>query len=271
GHEIASHGYAHVLAYEVGAKVFQQDITKAKDILEDLTGKPVRGFRAPGFGITKETPWAFDVIKESGYEYDSSVFPASRGHGGILGWPLGPHFIETQSGHLLEIPMSVVEIFGHRLSLFGGGYLRLASKLFINWGIGRLLARELPLVVYVHPREIDPDQPRLSLSRLRRFKCYVNLETTRPKLEWLCEAYSFHSMLDMVESYIKSSYFERRALPVVSPMGGYVEGEASPAVSRQTIRHGLLQVEKTMASFLKPEILGPESGGIDSQPLSANR
>jgi len=190
GHEIASHGYSHILAYEVGPAVFRKDITRAKAILEDIIGGEVRGFRAPGFGITEKAPWAFEVIREAGYGYDSSVFPASRGHGGIADSPLGPYFFEMQSGHLLELPMSAVEILGRRISVFGGGYLRLASRRMIQWGIKKLQAAGQPLIVYLHPREIDPDQPRLPLSRIRQFKCYVNLKSTMPKLRWLCENYT---------------------------------------------------------------------------------
>jgi len=215
GHEIASHGYAHVLAYEVGEKTFRQDITRAKVILEEIIGEPVRGFRAPGFGITKKTPWAFDVIDESGYQYDSSVFPASREHGGISDSPLGLYFIETRNGHLLEIPMSIVKIFGRRTSLFGGGYMRLANKLIIKWGIEKLRASEQPLIVYVHPREVDPDHPRLPLTLLRQFKCYVNLKSTLPKLKWLCTDYSFRTMLEMVENYVRSFYLESKTIPVI--------------------------------------------------------
>jgi len=305
GHEIASHGYAHILAYKVGPNAFREDITLAKDILENTIGDQVRGFRAPGFGITKKAPWAFDVIKESGYQYDSSVFPASRGHGGIADSPLGPYFIETRSGHLLEIPMSIVEILGHRTSLFGGGYLRLANKLMIKWGIGKLRTAGRPLIVYntifqnvvfyarflfwpfvtfvfarfyedflldelfgcgqgrsprlrqVHPREIDPAQPHLPLSLFRQFKCYVNLNSTLPKLKWLCKNYALFTMLEMVENYIRSFYLESRMIPVIHPQNMQASGKLSPEseertypVDPETFRSRLLLVERAMADFL---------------------
>jgi polysaccharide deacetylase family protein (PEP-CTERM system associated) len=224
GHEIASHGYAHVLAYKVGQNVFRQDIARAKAILEDIIGEPVRGFRTAGFGITKKTAWAFDVIKESGHQYDSSVFPASRAHGGISDSQLGPYFIETQSGCLLEIPISVVEIFGHRTSLFGGGYLRLASKWMVKWGINKLQKAGQPLIVYVHPREVDPGHTHLPLPLFRRFKCYVRLNSTLPKLEWLCRNYSFCTMLEMIEKFMKSPYYERKTIPVVDLLSGFRKG-----------------------------------------------
>ena len=133
GHEIASHGYGHVLAYEVGRDAFRKDIRKSKQILEDITGSSIKGFRAPGFGITANESWAFDVIKEVGYQYDSSIFPTSRGHGGMPESSAVPHLIHTQNGLLPEIPMSVVDAFGKRLNMFGGGYLRLAPKPIIRW------------------------------------------------------------------------------------------------------------------------------------------
>lgn len=259
GHEIASHGYGHVLAYEVGKDAFRKDIVRAKEILEDIIGDQVRGFRAPGFGITTKAPWAFDIIKETGHQYDSSVFPASRGHGGIADSPLGPYFIETSTGHLLEIPMSIIEIFGHRTTFFGGGYLRLASKLMIKWGIDRLKTSGQPLIVYVHPREIDPDQPHLPLSYFRQFKSYVNLSSTLPKLKWLCGNYHFLTMLEMVKNYIRSFYSTNRIIPVMRLPVSKAHNSTSPAEDAPidiedhiSYRRKFLQVERAMADFLIP-------------------
>lgn len=201
GHEVASHGYGHVLPYEVGEEGFKDDAKRAKKILEDITHKEVLGFRAAGFGVNDDTEWAFDTIAEAGYEYDSSIFPASRCHGGMPGSTLGPHVVQTQSGPLIEIPTSAIEVLGCRLSLFGGGYLRLFPKWVIQWGIRKLHNVGHPLIVYVHPREIDPDQPRLPLSPMRRFKCYVNLESTLPKLRWLCESYDFVPLCELVNEF----------------------------------------------------------------------
>ena len=283
GHEIASHGYAHILAYEVGPNVFREDITKAKDLLENIISDQIRGFRVPGFSITEKAPWAFEVIREAGYQYDSSVFPAVHGHGGMASSPLRPYFIETRNGHLLEIPMSIVEIFGHRTSLFGGGYLRLANKLMIKWGIGKLQSAGRPLVVYIHPREIDPAQPHLPLGLFRQFKCYVNLNSTLPKLKWLCKNYSLLTMLEMVENYIRSFYLERRMIPVAhlqnSPreMGtslshgvNQAPGKTQPQANEhiyfsdcEMFRRKLLLVERAMADFLRPSgsTLSPATEG----------
>jgi polysaccharide deacetylase family protein (PEP-CTERM system associated) len=272
GHEIASHGYAHILAYKAGEKAFKYDITRAKVILEDIIGEPIRGFRSPGFGITKSSPWAFDVIAETGYQYDSSIFPASREHGGISDAPLGIYFIETRNGHLLEVPMSVVKILRRRTSLFGGGYLRLANKFIIKWGIDKLKSADQPLIVYIHPREIDPDHPRLNIPLQRRFKCYVNLKSTLPKLKWLCENYSFCTMLEVVENYIKTFYSEGKVIPVVRMRSSATsqlcyEDNANinrNPISRQSIRAPLLRAEKAMARFLVHNVAQPHVTGKDS-------
>lgn len=201
GHEIASHGYAHVLAYESGREAFKEDITKSKKLLEDIIGNPVIGFRAAGFSTVSETPWTFDEIKAAGYLYDSSVFPAKRGHGGISDSPLTPYLVQTEFGELLEVPQSVLDFRVKRLSLFGGGYLRLFPAPLIRRGIARLEKKERPFILYVHPREIDPLHPRLEMNKWRKFKSYVNLKSTYPKLEMLCKTYSFSTMEELYKKY----------------------------------------------------------------------
>lgn len=194
GHEIASHGYAHILAYKSGREKFREDITKAKEILENIIQKPVLGFRAAGFSTTDDSKWVFEEIRKAGYLYDSSVFPSSRNNGGMTSSPLGIYTIHTAAGDLLEIPQSMVTILAHRLNMFGGGYLRLFPYSAIKWGIKRLQKNNLPLVVYVHPREIDPDHPRLKMSAYRHFKSYVNLRSTYGKILRLCQEFEFTKM-----------------------------------------------------------------------------
>ena len=198
GHEIASHGFSHVLPYKVGRKIFREDIIRGKKIIEDITGRDVVGFRAAGFGTTVTTPWIFECIRDAGYLYDSSVFPAVRGHGGMADFKIEPHEINTAKGVLLEIPQSVVEVLGRRISFFGGGYLRIAPRFLIKWGINRLQKAGRPPVIYVHPREVDPSHPRLPLKLHRRFKSYTNLRSTIPKLHWLCANYKFKLMKDIL-------------------------------------------------------------------------
>jgi polysaccharide deacetylase family protein (PEP-CTERM system associated) len=202
GHEVASHGYAHLLPYRVGPVRFREDIVHAKNSLEDIAGVEVRGFRAAGFGVTEATPWAFDIIRGAGYTFDASVFPGRHGHGGLPRALLVPHTVRTSRGDLFEIPSSVVEVLHRRLCLFGGGYLRLASRRVIAWGVRRLAAAGRPLIVYLHPRDIDPGQPRLPLSAQRRFKCYVNLRGTLAKIAWLCENRHFGTISQLQARYL---------------------------------------------------------------------
>jgi polysaccharide deacetylase family protein (PEP-CTERM system associated) len=194
GHEIGSHGYAHIMARPTNRAIFQKDIVRAKKVLEDITGREVVGFRSPGFSVRNDNPWFFDVVAGAGYRYDASVFPAHHGHGGYHGISPAPHMIETVHGRLVEIPASTVSILGYRICFFGGGYLRLSPLSVICWGARHLQSAGRPLIIYVHPREIQPDHPRLPLGLKRGFKSYVNLHTTMPKLTWLCEHWRFTTM-----------------------------------------------------------------------------
>lgn len=204
GHEIASHGYEHVLAYEVGRKAFREDIRRGKEVLEDMIGDEVQGFRAAGFSTRNDTDWTFSEIKAVGYRYDSSVFPSSRGHGGMSDSRLEPHHVHTEHGDLLEFPQSMIAVCGKRISLFGGGYLRLAPLPLIRCGIAQLHKENRPLILYIHPREIDPLHPRLPLSAVRKFKCYNNLKSTLPKLEWCCKNLNFITMAELTGHYANS-------------------------------------------------------------------
>ena len=199
GHEIASHGYGHVLAYEVGPDKFADDVSRGRKVLQDITGCEVNGFRAAGFSTTDDTDWTFDKIAEAGYTYDSSVFPASRGHGGRQNSLLDPNIIETKAGPLVELPQSMIEIGGKRLSLFGGGYLRLAPGWLIRTGVRKLQEADRPLIIYVHPREVDPQHPRLPIGAKRSFKCYINLKSTYPKLDMLCRSLPFITMQELAD------------------------------------------------------------------------
>ena len=218
GHEIASHSYNHVLPWEVGAEGFKDDIARAKKILEDTIGEEVRGFRTAGFGITDHAKWAFDVIAEVGYEYDSSITPpflgrnntppcksgkcAALGRNNVPACKSSICIMDTQKGPLIEIPVSAFTLFGFRLGLFGGGYLRLSSMRLIHWGINKLHKARCPFIVYIHPREIDPDHPRLQLGVTRYFRSYYNLKSTMPKLRWLCENYNFITMHELVDEFL---------------------------------------------------------------------
>ncbi len=205
GHEIASHGYGHVLAYKVGPAKFREDIRKSKAVLEDITGTSISGFRAAGFSTLNNTLWTFDEIAEAGFRYDSSVFPAKRGHGGMASAILEPYCMSVKNHVLWEFPQSMLQWGKFRLSLFGGGYLRLFPYSLINYGIKNIHEQKRPLIVYIHPREIDPEHPRLPLSYIRKIKSYINLNSTLYKLTKLCYDHLFVSMQTYLEGKEKES------------------------------------------------------------------
>lgn len=190
GFEVASHGYSHRLVYTMSPDEFQEDARRARQTLEDILSEPVTGFRATGFSVTEQTPWFFECLCEAGYTYDSSVFPAVRGHGGMGQGQISPHRITTPSGSVIELPITVADVFGKRVCLFGGGYFRLAPYPIVRHFANRVLAADRPLIFYVHPREIDPGQPRLPMGAVRRFKSYVNIGGTASKLGRLMSDFS---------------------------------------------------------------------------------
>ena len=183
GHEIASHSCFHKLVYAMSPAEFYQDALDSRKLLEDISGRPVGGFRAPAFSVTERTPWFFDKLAEAGYRYDSSVFPARHQTGGLPASRLEPHSVKTSVGTVTEFPITVVRTFGGPICFFGGGYLRLFPYRLTRAMGRQALDEGRPIVFYIHPREIDPDHPRMPLSRRRRFTCYVNLRSTRAKIE----------------------------------------------------------------------------------------
>jgi len=203
GHEIASHGYHHRLVYEMSPDEFYEDALAARKLLEDISGRAVHGFRAPAFSVTARTPWFFDKLAAAGYQYDSSVFPAHHQTGGIATDKLAPHSIATSAGTLAEFPITAVRVLGKPVCFFGGGYLRLFPYPVIRTMGHRALREGRPIVLYVHPREIDPDHPRMPLSRRRKFTCYVNLRSTRPKIQQILRDFQVSSF---------DSYMSRRTI-----------------------------------------------------------
>jgi polysaccharide deacetylase family protein (PEP-CTERM system associated) len=205
GHEIASHGYGHRLVYEMTDTEFLQDVSRSKKIIEDITGKPVIGFRSAGFSTTENTPWFFDKLTEAGYRYDSSVFPVPRGHGGWRTNHLAPHLVGGSSGQIVEFPISVTQFMGKSFCFFGGGYLRLFPYFLIKTMAKKVLSEGRPAVFYVHPREIDPDHPKLPMNAMRRFKSYVNIRSTRGKIAKLLNDFEFVTFEDYLTDHIPAT------------------------------------------------------------------
>jgi len=199
GHEIACHGDRHRLVYQQGRAGLEQDLRRARGSLQDLTGTPVIGYRAPGFSIGPRAPWAFDVIRQVGFLYDSSLFPARRVHGGAPQGVRGLHRIPVDDGrYMAEFPSSVIELGPVRVPFSGGGYLRLLPYGFIRWATRRMNAVGEPICVYLHPREIDPHHPRLEMSWKRSFQSYVNLRSTERKLRQLLTDFRFSPLADVL-------------------------------------------------------------------------
>jgi polysaccharide deacetylase family protein (PEP-CTERM system associated) len=193
GHEIACHSYAHRLIFNQTRAEFAQDVARAKRAIEDVTGRPVQGYRAPSFSIVEQTLWALDVLLEQGFEYDSSIFPIRHDRYGIPSAPRGPHRLLTPGGAVIwELPPATVRYLGATLPVAGGGYLRHLPPGVMHWGIRRLNDAEgLPAVVYVHPWELDPEQPRQPVGRLTAWRHYGNLERTEERLVSLLDAFAF--------------------------------------------------------------------------------
>lgn len=198
GHEIASHGFAHRLVFSMTPDEFLQDLSHSKAILEDNVGRAVLGYRTSGFSVTERTPWFFEKIVQAGYSYDSSVFPAPRGHGGMKSDKFGPYLIETKSGSLMEFPITVTKVAGKPLCFFGGGYLRLAPYAVIRSMAQKVLSENRPVIFYIHPREIDPNHPRLPMSTVRRLKSYINLKTTEEKIRRLANDFPLTTFEDFI-------------------------------------------------------------------------
>ena len=199
GHEIASHGYGHELVYEQSRQDFYDDVRRARLLLEDISSDAVVGYRAPGFSTTEETPWFFDALAEAGYHYDSSVFPAPRGHGGMRESQRTPHRMGNGDG-ILEVPITVTDLLGWPMCFCGGGYLRLFPYWLIHRMAERVLAEGRPVVFYVHPRELDPAHPRLPMGRVRHFKSYVNLETTETKIRRILQDFPVSTFRNVISA-----------------------------------------------------------------------
>jgi polysaccharide deacetylase family protein (PEP-CTERM system associated) len=192
GHEVASHGYAHRLIYDQTPAAFRDDIRWAKHLLEDACGRRVIGYRAPSYSITPRSLWALDILLEEGYEYDSSIFPIRHDRYGIPISDRRPYRINRKKGSLLEVPGSTTRVGPMNLAIAGGGYFRLLPYWWTKWGISRVNQLEgRAAVFYLHPWEIDPDQPRLPATRLGRFRHYWNLKDTQHRLRKLLIDFSF--------------------------------------------------------------------------------
>ena len=193
GHEIGCHSYWHRKIFTLDRTEFHADTLRVKSILEGITGKPVLGYRAPSYSITEKSLWALDTLKELGFTYDSSIFPVHHDNYGIPG---APRFAFTHPNGLLEYPISTALFLGCNIPVSGGGYFRLFPYWFTRLALRTINHKETkPFVFYLHPWEIDPEQPRMEhAGKISRFRHYNNLQKTADRLQRLLDDFLFQPL-----------------------------------------------------------------------------
>ena len=202
GHEVASHSWDHRRVHHFNPETFREDVRRSKDALEQATGSPVVGFRAPTFSIVRQTLWAIDVLAELGMRYDSSIYPVRHDRYGIPDAPRWPFQAKGEKHTLLELPPATWRVLGANLPVGGGGYFRLFPLAVMRRGLVQTLRQGQPPVamLYFHPWEFDPDQERLPLPRLSRFRTYVGLSRSRRRLATLLDQHVFTRAVDVAET-----------------------------------------------------------------------
>jgi polysaccharide deacetylase family protein (PEP-CTERM system associated) len=201
GHEIGAHGYWHHLIYQQSPEEFRSELRLSREVIEDAIGRRVTAFRAPSFSITRRSLWALEILAEEGFEFDSSIFPIRHDRYGIPDAKTSIHKIETRSGPLWEFPATVAKVGCLRMPVGGGGYFRLYPLAgTVHWLARINRTGRKPFMFYVHPCELDPEQPRIrASSRLSRFRHYVNLSTNESKLAAILQRFRFGKLSDAVE------------------------------------------------------------------------
>lgn len=191
GHEVACHSYRHRLIYNISPDEFRSDLIKSKNILEDITGKKVVGYRAPSYSIIKKSLWALEILEELGFEYDSSIFPISHDRYGISGAPRFKY--KLPKNNLVEYPISTTNFFGIKVPVSGGGYFRLFPYWFTKMSLTKINIKEnQPFVFYIHPWEIDSDQPNVNgVDVFSRFRQYNNIKKTVERFKKLLKDFQF--------------------------------------------------------------------------------
>lgn len=203
GHEIACHSFSHRRVFDMTPDGFRADTRRAKHLLEDVSGTAVTGYRAPSFSITSNSQWAFEILAELGFSYDSSIFPVRHPNYGMPTAPRFPFRVNTLCGPIIEFPMPTLA-FGRTRAPFGGGaYLRLLPYRYTRWGIDYINTRENePVCVYLHPWEVDSEQPRMRGDLTARARHYFGLRGTETKLKRLLDDVEFCPLGLLVETLI---------------------------------------------------------------------
>jgi polysaccharide deacetylase family protein (PEP-CTERM system associated) len=196
GHEVASHGWDHRRVTELRPSEFRESVRRSKSALEDIIGVPIHGYRAPSFSVVPGDEWALDILIEEGYLYDSSLFPVRRRGYGYPGGQPDPHWIERRAGRLLEVPPTTLRIGGRTLPAGGGGYFRHLPYAIIRAAFDQAERRHAPATFYIHPWELDADQPRIRVPWVTRLRHYGGLSRTIPRLRRLLSEFRFGRVID---------------------------------------------------------------------------
>jgi polysaccharide deacetylase family protein (PEP-CTERM system associated) len=214
GHEIACHSNLHRSIYAMSIDEFRMDTAQAKQLLEDVTGTRVFGYRAPSFSITGNSLWAFEILAELGFSYDSSVFPIRHPN---YGWPHAPRFpftIKTAGGSITEFPMPTLQIWGARAPIGGGAYFRLLPYWYTRWGIRHInLWENHSACIYLHPWELDSEQPRMAGSLSAKLRHYLGLHGAESKLRRLLRDFQVQPLIFAIEE-LKSGSSARLRQPL---------------------------------------------------------
>jgi polysaccharide deacetylase family protein (PEP-CTERM system associated) len=192
GHEVACHGYSHDLIYNQTPSVFRKETLDAKRILEDIIQEPVIGYRAASYSITDQSIWALDILEELGFKYDSSIFPIRHDRYGIPGAPTKLYTMNTPSGKtIIEFPLSTIDFLKLRIPVSGGGYFRIFPYFLTQYAFNKKNKAGQPIIFYLHPWEIDPDQPKIKTNALAKFRHYHNLTKCESRLHKLISTFKF--------------------------------------------------------------------------------
>jgi polysaccharide deacetylase family protein (PEP-CTERM system associated) len=214
GHELASHGHGHARVPTLGPEGFRTDIRRARQMLQDIGGVEVIGYRAPTFSLGPNTPWAYDILAEEGYRYSSSIYPIRHDLYGAPDAPLVP--FHPDGRQMLEIPMTATQLLGRNLPCAGGGFFRLLPYGVFRLGLARVNRGGRPGIFYIHPWEVDPGQPRVAgAGRLSRFRHYLNLSATAGRLERLLAEFAW----DRMDSVFASALDAAPAAPFAPTAG----------------------------------------------------
>jgi polysaccharide deacetylase family protein (PEP-CTERM system associated) len=200
GHEVASHGFDHELIYNQSAKAFRQDIRQTRQLLQDLSGQEVIGYRAPSYTIMTRTMWALPILAEEGYRYDSSIFPIARRRYGMPRADRRPHRIlfDDECG-IVEFPLPTIRLGPLNFPATGGAYLRLLPLSLQQWSVKRMLKARLPFVLTIHPWELDPEQPVFPVGMRTRWTHYHNLDRSQTRLRSLLSLAGFQPQIEVLK------------------------------------------------------------------------